>query len=693
VKRWLMPLIAVLLFIPVTLVLGSQASAITNGTVVPASQYPAMVSVMQLDHGKPAAHVCGGTLVSPRFVLTAKHCGGRGTEYNIGVVAGKDAPLAADPVWTVSRIFENTSLDAELIELKSSVSSPIAELAPGTTSVGTTGAMLGYCGNVDCSQDRDNPPLNLRLANVKVQPKPKVYCSSGYCTNDTQLALKSSDGTPKAAVKGDSGGPFYDTSGGKRLLAGVLVTSDKESTTVALRVSKLSSWIKKTTAVPPVASIPDAPRELTLSSSNGTLMASWLPPYNDGGAAVQGYSIFLSTSSSDGVPVQLPPTATSYTFSNLVPGEPYTVHLSAFNSVGPSVEAVGSLTLNGGTGVVASSVSVFAGTGTPTPGVNGGNGGPATSATFNSPFGVVADAAGNVYISDSGNAVIRKVDPHGIVTAYAGTGVRGHSGDGGPAVNAQLGPSVFGLGIDAQGNIFVADTTYIRKIDANGIITTIGGSGATPTSGAPVPPDGTPALNVPMSPYALTADAAGNVYFSDLYAGYVRKITTDGLIQTVAGNGAFGSQNTGDGGPALDAQVGTPFGLLADNAGNLYLSDLTQVRVVNAAGIITSVAGTGASGDTGDGGPATEATLKSPYGLAKDTAGNLFISDFASKKIRVVSASGAISTLAAYGTGDGSDPLQGLDASPIQLALSPDQSTLYVTMLAEVQAVHLVARS
>jgi hypothetical protein len=337
--------------------------------------------------------------------------------------------------------------------------------------------------------------------------------------------------------------------------------------------------------------------------------------------------------------------------------------------------------------VVASNISIFAGTGTPTPGVNGGNGGPATQATFDAPFGVAADSSGTVFISDSENAVIRRVDMTGIVNAFAGTGVRGYLGDGGPAVNAELGSGVYGLAADAKGDVFVADTYYIRKIDPNGIITTIGGNGSLPTSGAPVPADGTPALSVPMSPYALTADAAGDVFFSDSYVDYVREITTVGLIKAVAGNGVYG--NSGDGGSALNAEISYPGGLLADNSGNLYLSSGAEVRVVKAAGIISTVAGNGTLGDNGDGGLATNAELSAPYGLAKDSSGNLFISDFSARKIREVSADGIVTTLAAYGTGDGSDPLQGLDSSPINLTLSPDQATLYVTMTGEVQAIHL----
>jgi sugar lactone lactonase YvrE len=280
----------------------------------------------------------------------------------------------------------------------------------------------------------------------------------------------------------------------------------------------------------------------------------------------------------------------------------------------------------------------------------GGDGGPATSAQLKSPYGMAVDSAGDLFILDSDNHCIRKVSS-GIITTVAGNGSKGYGGDGGPATSAQLNKPL-GAALDSSGNLYIADSENcrVRKVSSSGIITTVAGNGFVTFSG-----DGGPAVLAQLkNPIAVAVDTAGNLFITDEANRRIRKVSASGIITTVAGNGNWGI--SGDGGPATSAML-TPFGIAVDSAGNLFIVDNNayRIRKVSASGIITTVVGYGYSGFKGDGGPATSAQLQNPFGLAVDSAGNLFIADTMNRRIRKVS-SGIITTVVGNGMqGNGGD--------------------------------------
>ena len=292
-------------------------------------------------------------------------------------------------------------------------------------------------------------------------------------------------------------------------------------------------------------------------------------------------------------------------------------------------------------------ISTIAGTGKPG---FGGDNGPATSAQMDYPDSIAIDATGNVYFSDTLNNRVRRVS-NSIITTVAGNGTL-QSGDSVQATSAQLaGPS--GIAADSAGNVYIADSGSgrIRKV-SQGVISTIVGSGTTGvvSSGG----DNGPALSAQLAtPSGIALDSAGNLYIAEAAASRIRKVS-GGIISTVAGNATHGFG--GDNGPATSAQLNAPTGVAIDSAGNLYIADSLNQRVRKVSnGVITTIAGNGTVGFSGDNGLATSAELHQPAGVSVDAVGNIYISDSVNARVRKI-ANGVISTVAGTGaccSGDG----------------------------------------
>ena len=308
-----------------------------------------------------------------------------------------------------------------------------------------------------------------------------------------------------------------------------------------------------------------------------------------------------------------------------------------------------------------------------------GDGSAAASANLNQPSGVAVDKQGNIYIADTGNARIGKISSSGTISTVAGNGMVSYSGDGGSATAAQLnGP--LGVAADNSGNLYIADSQNgVVRIVKKGSIASAGG--------------GTLVI-----PRGVATDAAGNAYVADAQDNRVRKIATDGTVTTYAGNGTNGF--AGDGGPAANAELSSPAAVALDAAGNLYIADLSNLRIrkVSTNGNISTVAGNGLQSYAGDGGPAVSASLNAPLGVAVDPSDNLYIVDSASHVIREVTLDGNINTIAGTGapgfTGDGGPAVSAQLASPTGIAADPFGNIFFVdgtTRIREINTAGVIA--
>lgn len=302
-----------------------------------------------------------------------------------------------------------------------------------------------------------------------------------------------------------------------------------------------------------------------------------------------------------------------------------------------------------------------------------GDGGSAAKAQLNYPSAIIFDKTGNMYIADSTNHRVRKVDVNGVITTIAGNGTDGYSGDGGPATAAQLRcPNA--LALDGDGNLFIADllSYCIRKVDANGTISTIAGTGYCGYSG-----DNGAAISGQFTGlFGLAFDSKDNLYVADFLR--IRKVNSSGIISTIAGSGRF--DHTGDGGLAINADVGAPWGLTISNNGDLYFTDNGNncVRKIDNTGKISTVAGIGmpnVGGYSGDGGPATSARLNFPQAVIFNNTGNMYIADSQNNCIREVGSTGIISTVVGNGikgySGDNGNAKLASLFRPCALAFDP----------------------
>ncbi|HEX6013190.1 MAG TPA: hypothetical protein VFY87_15585, partial [Geminicoccaceae bacterium] len=295
----------------------------------------------------------------------------------------------------------------------------------------------------------------------------------------------------------------------------------------------------------------------------------------------------------------------------------------------------------------------------------GGDGGPATSAALRQPTAVAWLADGSALLADYANHRIRRVSPSGLITTVAGTGTAGSSGDGGPATSARL-TLPTDVEPTADGGFLIADygNRRVRMVSPAGIITTVAGTGAEGTSG-----DGGPATSAQLAaPTSVAVKGDGGFLVADAGAHRVRRVSPGGTITGVAGTGNPGG--TGDGGSAVNARLNAPVGVAALADGGFLVTEYEghRVRRVSAAGVITRVAGTGSAGSAGDGGAATAAGLNKPVGVSTTSDGGFLIGDSLNGRVRKVSADGTISTVAGTGepgySGDGGPAVLARLASP-----------------------------
>ena len=325
----------------------------------------------------------------------------------------------------------------------------------------------------------------------------------------------------------------------------------------------------------------------------------------------------------------------------------------------------------------AGTISTLAGTG----GVSGfsGDGGPATLARLRAPRTMEADSFGNVFITDSENNRVRKIASNGTITTIAGTGTAGYSGDNGPATSASL-SNPHGVAVDAAGNVYIADSPNqrIRKVSPGGIITTVAGTGSSGYNGDNIQAT-TARLNYPKG---VEVGPDGAIYIGDANNHRVRRVDlSTGVITTVAGSGVAGS--SGDGGPAMAARLNTPRNVTFGPDGDLYIADDQNFKVRRVDAVtktITTAAGTGSAGFSGDGGAATSARLNQVRDVAVDQTGNLYIADEISHRIRWVDTSGIIRTFAGTGasgfSGDGGPATAARIRGPRGVAVDPQGRVL-----------------
>jgi hypothetical protein len=303
-----------------------------------------------------------------------------------------------------------------------------------------------------------------------------------------------------------------------------------------------------------------------------------------------------------------------------------------------------------------------------------GDGGPATAATLSGPGGLAVDAQGDVFIADTEDNVVREIATNGNIALIAGNGNEGYAGDAGPAVQATL-DSPQSVAVDSSGDVFIADTynNVIREVTPNGTISTFAGNGTAGYGG-----DNGPATSAQLtSPSGVAVDSLGNVYIADSGNDVIRRVSTGGTITTVAGNYAADQSNggaggfSGNGGPATSAQLNSPQGVALDQAGDLFIADTfnNAIREVTPNGTITSLVNTTAAKGNSNASTAAASTLSGPYAVGVDNStGDVYIADTSNNKIKVVSGLG-VPGPAAGGPVAPAGPPPAVPESPLAVAL------------------------
>lgn len=311
-------------------------------------------------------------------------------------------------------------------------------------------------------------------------------------------------------------------------------------------------------------------------------------------------------------------------------------------------------------------VSTFAGNG-----IAGFQDGPSGYNVFNGPQSIAMDASGNLFVADYRNARIRKITPDGNVTTYAGSGKAGYVD--GPAVTAQFNLPR-GIAVDAAGNVYVSDNDYIlRKISTDGQVSTLAGS----SPGGFADGQGTTARFSYLADLAI--DASGNIIAADQFGNRIRKITPGGLVSTIAGTGTISNID----GPVASATFDTPTGVTVDLAGNIFVAQsgasINNIRKITPAGVVSTVAGSPLGGSGYLDGVAATAKFNTPKGLSSDAAGNVYIAEFQTQKIRKLSPEGLVTTVAGsdLGFADGIPSASKFNA-PYDIVSDASGTNLYI---------------